>query len=105
MYTQCAQVDIFSASQDYCNQSNNMYHLYILLSEKTGKYYIGSTGNLEDRLIRHNSGRSNATKSGIPWKLKYKEEFTTRSEAIKRELEVKSWKSHERITHLVNASR
>ena len=78
-----------------------MFHLYILLSEKTNKFYIGSTGNLEDRIIRHNSGRSKATKSGIPWKLLYTEEFETRSEAIKREQELKSWKSHERIAQLV----
>ena len=82
-----------------------MFHLYILLSEKTNKFYIGSTGNLEDRFTRHNGGRSNATKFGIPWKLIYSEEFETRSEAIKRELEVKSWKSHERVAQLVGASR
>jgi putative endonuclease len=78
------------------------YHLYILLSIKTGKYYIGSTGNLKDRLLCHNSGRSIATKSGIPWRFVYSVEFFTRSEAIKRELELKSWKSHERITSFIN---
>ena len=82
-----------------------MFHTYILQSEKTGNYYIGSTGNLEDRLIRHNSGRSKATTSGIPWKLIYTEEFEMRGEAIKRELEIKSWKSHKRVAQLVCASR
>jgi len=82
-----------------------MFHLYILLSEKTNKYYIGSTGNLEDRITRHNGGRSKSTKFGIPWKLIYTEEFETRSEAIIRELELKSWKSHERVSQLVSASR
>ena len=78
-----------------------MFHLYILLSEKTNKFYIGSTGNMEDRLIRHNSGRSKATKAGIPWKLMYMEEFETRNEAIKREMELKSWKSHNRVAQLI----
>ena len=82
-----------------------MFHLYILLSEKTNKFYIGSTGNLEDRLTRHNSARSKATTTGIPWKLIYTEEFETRSEAIKREMELKSWKSHERVVQLVSTSR
>ena len=82
-----------------------MYHLYILLSEKTNKFYIGSTGNLEDRLARHNGGRSKATTSGIPWKLIYTEEFEMRGEAIKRELEIKSWKSHKRVAQLVSATR
>ena len=67
-----------------------MFHTYILQSEKTNKFYIGSTGNLDDRFIRHNNGRSKSTKTGIPWKLIYTEEFNTRSEAIKRKMEIKS---------------
>jgi len=78
-----------------------MFHTYILLSEKTGKYYIGSTGNLEDRLSRHSTGRSKATFSGRPWKLIWTEEFITRSSAYNREMEIKAWKSHDRIEQLV----
>ena len=78
-----------------------MFHTYILLSEKTGKYYIGSTGNLEDRLSRHSTGRSKATFPGRPWKLIWTEEFDTRSAAYEREMEIKAWKSHDRIAQLV----
>jgi len=78
-----------------------MFHVYILQSEATTKYYIGSTGNLSDRLLRHNSGRSKATKQGIPWKLIYTEVFESRSEAYQREMELKSWKSHSRIENLI----
>jgi putative endonuclease len=80
-----------------------MYHLYILLSKKTGNYYIGTTGNIDDRIIRHNSGRSKSTTSGIPWLLVYSEEFESRSEAIHREIEIKGWKSHQRITNLIQS--
>jgi putative endonuclease len=59
------------------------YYLYILYSQSVDKYYIGSTGNLSDRLERHNSGRSKYTKSGLPWELKYSEEYETRSDAYK----------------------
>ncbi len=82
-----------------------MFHLYILQSERNQKFYVGSTGNLEDRIVRHNSGRSKATQSGIPWKLIYTENFETRSQAYRREMELKSWKSHERLAQLVGASR
>jgi len=61
------------------------YYAYILKSEHTGKYYIGSTSNLEDRLKRHNEGRSKYTKSGIPWELLYSEQHLNRSSAIRRE--------------------
>ena len=45
-----------------------MYYTYILWSEpvpqqpgKLKKYYVGSTSNPEDRLIRHNRGKVNFT--------------------------------------------
>ena len=82
-----------------------MYYVYILQSEITGRYYIGSTRNLDDRLLRHNSGRSKATKSALPWNLMWKEEYSSRGEAYRREFEIKSWKSHERIAKMIGASR
>ena len=82
-----------------------MFHVYILQSEKTGRYYIGSTGNLADRLERHTNGRSKATMRGCPWNLVFTEEYNTRREAYHREMEIKSWKSHTRIAQLVSASR
>jgi len=82
-----------------------MFYTYILQSQKTEKYYIGSTENLEERMIRHNGGRSKATKSGIPWALMYYEEYDTKSHAYQRELEFKAWNSHSRLTRLISASR
>ena len=82
-----------------------MFHTYILLSERTNKFYIGSTVNIDNRLERHNCGRSKATKAGIPWVLVYSESFSTRSEAIRRELELKGWKSHQRISNLIQSEK
>ncbi len=59
-----------------------MYYIYILQSEKSGKYYTGYCADIEVRLIRHNSGATPSTKSGIPWKLVYFENFSEKSEAI-----------------------
>ncbi len=82
-----------------------MFYVYILLSSTLGKHYIGSTGNIDDRILRHNGGRSKATKPGVPWKLVWTESFKTRSEAVKRELELKSWKSHIRIEKMIFDSK
>jgi putative endonuclease len=82
-----------------------MFYTYILFSDKTNKYYIGSTGNLEVSLSRHNGGRSKATKTGVPWILEYFEEYETKSQAYQREMELKSWKSHSRVAQLIVASR
>ena len=38
-----------------------MCDLYILYSKTADKYYVGITANLNDRLERHNGGRSKAT--------------------------------------------
>jgi putative endonuclease len=67
--------------------------MYILQSGKTGKYYIGSTGDLQARLIEHNTGKSPYTRQRGPWKMIYNEPFTTISLARKREQEIKAWKN------------
>ena len=63
-----------------------------ILQNPTGKFYIGQTSNLEDRLKRHNEGRSPFTKGKGPWKLVHQETFPTRAEAIKREKQLKKWR-------------
>jgi putative endonuclease len=66
-----------------------MYFVYVLYSEKLRKRYIGSTSDLAARIHQHNSGKTRFTKGGIPWDIIYKEEYSTLSEARKRELFLK----------------
>ena len=77
-----------------------MFYVYILESLVNGSFYVGETKNLEDRLKRHNEGRSRFTSSKVPWKLVYFEEYKTRSEAMKREREIKNKKSRRFIEDL-----
>ena len=64
---------------------------YILLCAN-GKYYVGSTDNLERRLKEHESGRGcGFTKAHLPVKLVYKEEYTTIEEAYQRERQLHGW--------------
>ncbi len=81
------------------------YWVYILQSEKEGTHYIGYTADLEERLRRHNERRSRYTRNRAPWKLVYREVYTTGSEAVKREREIKRMKSREYIERLIRASR
>lgn len=81
-----------------------MFFTYILQSESSGKYYIGSTDDLTKRLIRHNKGYSKYTKNKGPFKIAYKEGFQTRSEAKKREYYLKSLKSKVAIEKLIHAA-
>ena len=66
------------------------YYSYVLRSTKNGLLYKGSTQNLEIRLQTHNSGKVKFTSKNIPWELVTSEEFSTRSEAVKREKWYKS---------------
>ncbi len=78
-----------------------MAFMYILYSEKLGKYYIGSCINMERRLYEHNIGHSKFTSTGLPWILKYKEEFPDFISAKKREAQVKKMKSSKYIETLI----
>ena len=74
-----------------------MYYLYILYSSTVGKFYIGSTSNIEQRIYYHNNNRSSFTKNKGPWVLVYSEIYQVKQQAIIREKEIKSWKSSKRI--------
>jgi putative endonuclease len=68
-----------------------MWFTYILLCND-GSYYTGSTNDVEKRFKDHLEGRgARYTKSHKPVKIIYREEFQTKSEALKREVEIKSW--------------
>jgi putative endonuclease len=77
------------------------HFVYIIFSEKTDKYYVGSSHNPEIRLLLHNDGATRSTKSGIPWKLVYTEMLENKSMAIKREFEIKRKKSRKYIQELI----
>ncbi|MCL5784155.1 MAG: GIY-YIG nuclease family protein [Patescibacteria group bacterium] len=79
-----------------------MYYTYVLKSLKNGKLYTGSTNNLVRRLEEHNSGKSKYTRLTRPFKIIYKEEFKTRSEAHKRELFLKTGKGREWFKTILN---
>jgi putative endonuclease len=50
-----------------------MHYVYVLLSQKDDKFYIGFTSDLERRLKEHNDGKAQSTKSRRPLKLLYYE--------------------------------
>jgi putative endonuclease len=66
--------------------------LYILKSEVFDSSYVGHTSDLAKRILEHNSGKSLSTRGKRPWRIVYKEEYSTRSEAILRERYFKSIK-------------
>jgi len=76
--------------------------LYTLRSEASGKFYVGSTNDLDRGLAEHVRGHTASTRGRGPWVLVYKEEFDTLTAARQRELEVKRWKSSRMIQALIS---
>ena len=72
--------------RNYCMSS---FVVYILFSDKLGKYYVGQTQDFENRLLHHNTGRTKFTSKGIPWKFVYKLLVDERIEAIRLESKIK----------------
>ncbi|MEE9167613.1 MAG: GIY-YIG nuclease family protein, partial [Candidatus Neomarinimicrobiota bacterium] len=60
--------------------------------------------NIKTRLTRHNEGRVPFTKNKGPWKLVYTEGFDSRSEAMRREKQIKKW-SRNQLVKLIEESR
>ncbi len=78
-----------------------MFVTYILYSRSKDRYYIGHSEDLSSRLIRHNEGRVPSTKNYRPWECLYFEEFKTKIEANRRELEIKRKKSRKYLEYLI----
>ena len=68
-----------------------MFKVYVLYSSSFDKIYVGHTSNLEARLKSHNELSTKGwTIKFRPWTLIHTEDLPTKSEAIRRERELKS---------------
>lgn len=74
------------------------YYVYILEC-KDKSLYVGSTNNLEKRILEHNNSKNGAhyTKIRRPVVLKYSEALKTFREARQREAEIKRWVKSKKI--------
>jgi len=78
-----------------------MFSVYILISTKTGKFYIGCTNDINRRLKEHDANQIRSLKNKGPFKLIYKEDYNTLSEARNRELKIKSYKGGNAFKRLI----
>jgi putative endonuclease len=75
--------------------------VYILQSEDTGKYYIGSTSNLGRRIVQHLVGHTPTTKRMGRLKLVFYQKYDELLTARKVERKIKSWKRRDFIEKIV----
>ena len=84
-----------------------MFYVYVINNNVADKIYIGQTRDLETRLKRHNGKlpRKKGSYTSInkgKWQLVYREEYSTRIEAVKREKQLKSAKGREFIRKIIS---
>ena len=74
-----------------------MYFVYLIQCEG-GSIYTGITTNLKRRFKEHSDKvGGHYTRAHKVEKILYTEEYPTRSEALKREAEIKRWKRKEKL--------
>ena len=80
-----------------------MYYTYIIRSLSNGKYYIGYTSDLKQRLFEHNQNKTKSLRNRGPFEFVYFEGYQDKTEARKRELQIKSYKGGNAFKKLVGS--
>ncbi len=81
----------------------SLYYVY-LLECADGSLYCGYTPHLEQRVKTHNAGDgAKYTKSRLPVRLVYHEEYADKSEALRRECAIKRLSRAEKLALIADA--
>ncbi|MBN8650088.1 MAG: GIY-YIG nuclease family protein [Cytophagales bacterium] len=78
-----------------------MHFCYIIQSQSLGKFYVGETSDIEQRLKFHNSGFSEFTSKAKDWQIYLLISCKNREIARKLENHIKSMKSKIYIQNLL----
>ena len=82
-----------------------MATFYILFSPVLDRYYIGHTTEpMHERLRKHLTAHRGWTSRAKDWRIAFCEEYSDKSSAYRRELQVKTWKSRERVEALISSA-
>ena len=81
-----------------------MYYVYVLISLKDYKFYIGYTNDLKRRMKEHNSGKNISTKPRLPLKLVYYETHLSKADAERREKYFKTTKGKSTLRQMLRES-
>ncbi|MBP6930118.1 GIY-YIG nuclease family protein [Patescibacteria group bacterium] len=77
------------------------YCVYVLLSLKDSRFYIGSTSDLTKRFQAHRKGMVDATKNRLPLRLIFYEAYLNKYDAIRREDYLKSSKGKQTLRNML----
>jgi putative endonuclease len=69
------------------DERSHRFYVYVLKLD-SGRFYVGQTRKLRERMAEHREGRTISTAGGNP-RLRYFEVLPTRQDAMRREHEIK----------------
>ena len=79
-----------------------MWYVYILECED-GSLYTGVTTDLERRLKEHHAKTTHYTGYNPPRRIAHTEQFSTKTEAIEREAQIKGWTRRKKLALITGA--
>jgi putative endonuclease len=77
------------------------YYVYILFSASLDLYYIGSAADPRTRLKKHLANHRGFTSRAKDWVICYTEYHDSKTKALIREKQLKSWKNKNLIQQLI----
>ena len=80
-----------------------MHYVYIIKSLSNGRYYIGETKDLADRMLRHNNNRNKYTRGKGPWEVAIYCIVEDKSRAVRFERKLKSLKNSQKAIEYIKA--
>ncbi len=81
-----------------------MYYVYVLLSLKDKKFYIGFSEDINKRLADHNAGRNASTKPRRPFEVIYYEAHLNKEDALRREAYFKTTKGKSTLRQMLRTT-
>ncbi|NQU67478.1 MAG: GIY-YIG nuclease family protein [Candidatus Marinimicrobia bacterium] len=81
---------------------NQPTFIVYILQNPNSIFYIGQTKDLDKRIIKHNSNLCKYTRNKGPWIVVHEEVYSTRSDAMKRERQLKKWR-RELLINMINS--
>jgi len=94
-------VERSDVTSDRPSARNMLGIVYILQSIKNATFYIGSTNNLNRRILEHQNGYDKYTKNILPIKLVFFQKFPTIKKARQIEFRLKKFKRRDIIERIV----
>ena len=80
------------------------WYVYILVSNRDGRLYVGSTSDLDRRMADHSAGKNVSTAPRRPLELVYFEGHRSKIDALRRERYFKTTKGKVTLKQMIRRS-